>query len=350
MIESRKEDHMDICMEKDVSAGEDYWDMIKFFHRAAPEIDMDDISTELTFLGKKISAPFVISAITGGYEGAININDRISSAGEELNIPIGVGSQRPAIENKKLRDSYEVVARYDIPLVFGNIGAPQLIEQKNGKDPFDVEDCREALDMIDGDFLAVHFNFLQEVIQPEGDDRAKGLLEILARIAKEIPLIAKETGAGISYEMALEFKKTGVEAIDVGGMGGTSFSAVEYYRTKNQDQKELAGLLWDWGIPTPVSIIECRRAVDLPLISTGGIKNGLQAAKALALGADIVGIAGGVLPAANRSKDDIVSYINKVIKELKVVMFLLGCKDLNELKRSRLLLTGELRDWLDQVQ
>ncbi len=345
MIESRKQDHIDICLKENVSAGSDYWNMIKFFHRAAPEIDMEDISTEISFLGKKISAPIVISAITGGYEGATDINDRISSAGEELNIPIGVGSQRPALENKELRDSYEVVAQHDIPLVFGNIGAPQLIEQK-GKTAFTIEDCMEAMEMINGDYLAVHFNFLQEVIQPEGDDRAANLLKVLKEMAKEIPIIAKETGAGISYEMAGELKQAGVKAIDVGGMGGTSFSAVEYYRTKNSDQKELANLLWDWGIPTPISIIECRRAVDLPIISTGGIRNGLQAAKALALGADVVGIAGGVLPAANKSKEQLEIYINKVINELKVVMFLLGCKKVGELKNSRILLTGELRDWL----
>ncbi len=346
MIESRKKDHMDICLKKDVSAGKDHWKMIKFFHQAAPEIDMDDISTEIKFLGKKISAPVVISAITGGYAGATDINDRISAAGEFLDIPIGVGSQRPALENKDLRDSYEVIAQYDIPLVFGNIGAPQLIEQ-HGKTPFTIEDCRDAMNMINADLLAVHFNFLQEVIQPEGDDNAADLLKVLKDIAKKIPVIAKETGAGVSYEMAVKFKKAGVKAIDVGGMGGTSFSAVEYYRTENNYQKELADLLWDWGIPTPVSIIECRRAVDLPLISTGGIRNGLQAAKALALGADVVGIAGGVLPAANRSKEHIVSYINNVINELKVVMFLLGCKNVDELKKSRLLLTGELRDWLE---
>lgn len=346
MIENRKEDHINICLEEDVTAGYDYWDMIRFFHRAAPEIDMDEISVESEFLGKKISAPVVISAITGGYSGATDINQRIAAAGEKLKVPIGVGSQRAALEDDKHRDSYSVVTEYDVPLIFGNIGAPQLIEQ-NGKRAFKIEDCKNALDMINGDYLAVHFNYLQEVIQPEGDYRGSGLLCALEDLTKEVPIIAKETGAGVSSDMALEFKKAGVKAIDIGGMGGTSFSAVEYFRTKDENQKQLAQLLWDWGIPTPVSIIECRRSVNLPLISTGGITNGLQAAKALALGADSVGIAGAILPMAVRSHEKIVSFVDNLIHELKTVMFLLGCKNLDELKDTRMIITDELRDWLD---
>lgn len=346
MIEARKQDHMEICLNKDVVSGKDFWSMVKLFHRAAPETDMDDISTGCRLLGKDISAPIVISAITGGYSGAETINQRLAAAAEKLGVPMGVGSQRPALEDKKHRKSYEVVARYDPPLVFGNIGAPQLIPQK-GKNSMDIDKCKEALEMINGDYLAVHFNYLQEVIQPEGDDRGANIMAALGELARHIPVIAKETGAGISSEIALEFQEAGVRAIDIGGMGGTSFSAVEYHRTKVKSQKNLAELLWDWGIPTPVSIIECRRTIRLPLIATGGVRNGLHAAKALAMGAEAVGIAGGILPYVTRSEKDTVSYLENVIRELKTVMFLMGCNSIDDLRCQRVVVTGELRDWME---
>ncbi len=345
MIESRKKDHVDICLKKDVEVGVDFWSMIKFFHRAAPEVDIDDISTRCNFLDKEMSAPLVISAITGGYSGAKIINQRLAAAAEEIGIPMGVGSQRPALENTKYRKSYEIVAQYNPPLVFGNIGAPQLIRQKEAI-PIDVDQCTEALEMIDGDYLAVHFNYLQEVIQPEGDCRAADVMTTLKELSKHLPIIAKETGAGVSSEMAGEFEDAGVKAIDIGGMGGTSFSAVEYHRTESKNKKVLAKLLWDWGIPTPVSIIECRRTTRLPLISTGGIRNGLHAAKALSLGADTVGIAGSILPWVSKSEEDTISYINNIIKELRTVMFLLGCKKIEDLRKQRVVITSELRDWI----
>lgn len=347
MIESRKADHIDICLNKDVANGARHWDQIKLMHRAAPEVDMDEISMDCELLGQKINAPLVISAITGGYSGAEDINRRLAASAEDMGIPLGVGSQRPAMEDKKNRSSYEVIADYDIPLIFGNIGAPQLIPQLSGKSVIDIDMCREALKMIDGDYLAVHFNYLQEVIQPEGDVRAYGVMDALKELAKDIPLIAKETGAGVSSEMASEFEKAGIKAIDIGGMGGTSFSAVEYHRTGSLDKRELAKLLWDWGLPTPVSIIQCRRSAKLPIIATGGITNGLDAAKALSLGADVVGIAGGILPHAVKSKEDTTSYIERIVKELKTVMFLMGCKEIKDLRNARVTMIGELRDWID---
>ena len=346
MIESRKEDHIEICSKEDVEIETDYFRMIKFFHKAAPEVDLDNISIETDFLGKKIRAPIMVSAITGGYEGANEINKRLASSTEEVGIPLGVGSQRPALEDEGLRKSYETIREFSPPIVIGNIGAPQLIEQGD-KPPFGVEEARAALDMINGDHLAVHFNFLQEVIQPEGDHDAEGILEALSELTEEVSVIAKETGGGISSDMAQQLKDTGVKAIDVGGMGGTSFSAVEYFRTKKRSKKELAEELWDWGIPTPASILECRKTVDLPLIATGGIRNGVQAAKAIALGADVAGIAGGVLPYVTRSKDDTVKYLQNVIEGLKSTMFLLGCETLEDLRKRRVVITGELRDWSD---
>lgn len=343
MIESRKEDHMDICLNEDVEIEEDYWGMIKFFHKAAPEVDFDEINLGTEFLEEEIDAPIMISAITGGHGEAGEINRRLAAAAEEVQIPMSVGSQRAALDNEDLRDSYEVVKEHDPPLVFGNIGAPQLIEQEN-EPPFTIEDGRKALEMIDGDYLAVHFNYLQEAVQPEGDHRAAGLLESFSKFADSLPIIAKETGAGIAGSMAKEFIDRGAEAVDVGGMGGTSFSAVEEHRIEDRYDKMLAQDLQDWGIPTPVSILECRKQMNAPLISTGGIRSGVNAAKALALGADVAGIAGGILPAVYEGKEETVRYLKYIIKGLRSTMFLLGRENLEQLRQEKVLLTGELRD------
>lgn len=345
MIESRKEDHMDICLKEDVEVDKDYWGMLKFYHNAAPEINFQDIKTQINLLGEKIKAPIMVSAITGGYSGAEKINAILAEAAEEVGIPFGVGSQRAALEDKSLRKSYEVVKDYDPPLVFGNLGAPQLLEQ-DGNEPYGVDQALESLDMIDGDYLAVHFNYLQEVVQPEGDKNANGLLSALASVSKNVPTIAKETGGGFSAEAAEKLQKAGVKAIDVGGMGGTSFSAVEYFREDDEHKQSLAKELWDWGIPTPASTLECRRAVDIPIISTGGIRNGVEVSKALALGANVAGIAGGVLPYVQNGKEEVVNYLKHVIHGLKVSMFLQGCSKIEDLKDRKIIVTGELIDWI----
>ncbi|MFW6142306.1 MAG: type 2 isopentenyl-diphosphate Delta-isomerase [Candidatus Saliniplasma sp.] len=348
MIESRKEDHMDICLEENVELDKDYWNMLKFYHNSAPEIDFQEIDTTVEFLGTRLSAPIMVSAITGGYSGAEKINARLAGAAEELGIPFGVGSQRAALDNMSLRDSYDVIKDYDPPLVFGNLGAPQLVDQDD-KRPYGVEEALEALKMIDGDYLAVHFNYLQEVVQPEGDTNAKGLLDALTEISDKVPTIAKETGAGMSIEVAERLQDSGVKALDVGGMGGTSFSAVEYFRIEDQYKKSLAEEFWDWGIPTPVSTLECSKNVDVPIISTGGIRNGIEASKAIALGAEVAGIAGGVLPHVKEGKDQVVKYLQHVIHGLKVSMFLQGCSKIEDLKNTKMIVTGELRDWISSL-
>ncbi|MFW6197027.1 MAG: type 2 isopentenyl-diphosphate Delta-isomerase [Thermoplasmatota archaeon] len=346
MIESRKEDHIKICLNEDVEIKNNYWEDVKLFHNSAPEIDLDDIELEVDFLNKKLKAPLMIAGITGGYKGATNINKILAAAAEEVGIGIGVGSQRAVIENEDLRDTYEVIKDYDVPLVIGNIGAPQLIKQ-DGEEPLSNDQAKEALKMIDGDYLGIHFNYLQEVCQPEGDLRAKNVLDSVEKIASEVPVIAKETGGGVYSDVAVKLEKAGVKAIDVGGMGGTSFAAVEHYRANDETIKELSENLWDWGIPTPVSIIECKRSVSIPLIGTGGIRNGIEAAKALSLGADIVGIAGGILPSLMEGKKATVQYLEKFIYHMKVGLFLLGCHKPKELTKQKLVLTGELRDWVD---
>ncbi len=346
MINNRKKDHIHICSEEDVEVSKDYWDDIKLYHRAAPEVNFEDIDMGVEFLGKELSAPLMIAGITGGYEEGKEINRRLASAADRLNIGFGVGSQRAGLENEDLKETYSVVKEYEPPLVVGNVGAPQLISQ-GGEEPIGFERCKEALDMIDGDYIAVHFNYLQEIVQPEGDLRAENVLSSLRKLTKELPIIAKETGAGVSKEIAVGLEKAGVEAIDVGGMGGTSFSAVEQFRTEDRKSETLARKLREWGIPTPVSLVECREAVSLPLIGTGGIQDGIQAVKALSLGADIVGIAGGVLSAALKSQDEVIDYLQGVIEQMRSTMFLMGCERVNQIPDRRKTIIGETRDWLD---
>ncbi len=347
MIESRKADHINICMKKDVEPDKNFWSDMKFYHEAAPEIDFDEINLNVDFLGKKLNAPIVISGMTGGYKGAEELNRRLASTAEETRIGLGVGSQRAALEDERLRASYELISEYSIPLVLGNVGAPQLIRQGR-EEPFGVAEAEAALEMIQGDYLAVHFNYLQEAVQPEGDMKARGVTKALKKISSEVPTIAKETGAGISPGAAMRFRDAGVEAIDVGGMGGTSFSAVEHYRIEdeNKKMKNIAKDLRNWGIPTPASVVRCRGSVSLPLIATGGIRDGLQIAKALALGADVVGIAGGMLPRVKKSEKAAIEYIEELKKELKIVMFLLGCHELDDLLDVNRVITGELKEWI----
>jgi len=345
VIESRKEDHVKICLEKDVDSKKNYWDDIEFYHHSAPEIDFEDIDLKANFLDKSLDAPIMIAGMTGGYDKAEDFNERLAAAAEKMGLGFGVGSQRAALENDELRKSYETVSRYSPPIVLGNIGAPQLIRQKRSE-PISLAGAKDLLEMVKGDYLAVHFNYLQEAVQPEGDLKARGVIKSLKKLSSEVPTIAKETGAGVSTQTALTFQNAGVKAIDVGGKGGTSFSAVEHYRNREEKMKKVSKNLWNWGIPTPVSILECRESVSLPLIATGGIRNGIQVAKALALGSDIVGIAGGVLRAINDDERTVEEYLERVILELKTAMFLLGCENIDELLDVKKIFTKDLKDWL----
>jgi len=349
LIEERKEDHVEICLKEDVKAHYSYWDDIHFVHHALPEINFSDIDTKTNILGKELSAPIIISAITGGYDKAKDINRNLAKAASKLNIGLGVGSQRAALENNSLVGTYSVVKEYDIPLVIGNIGAPQLISQHD-TEAIDPEKIQEAFDMIDADVLAIHLNYLQEVVQPEGNVNAKGCLAEIKRLTLNYPIIAKETGSGISRKTAQALRKAGVIGIDVGGLGGTSFSAVEVYRAKNKGDKLREGIgrtFWDWGIPTPVSVVEAD--VGLEIIATGGIRNGIDVARALAMGADSAGMAGALLKAAIQSPEKVEEQIKGVIHELKVTMFLTGSRNLSELRKQEVVVTGRTRDWMEQA-
>ncbi|OGS51439.1 MAG: type 2 isopentenyl-diphosphate Delta-isomerase, partial [Euryarchaeota archaeon RBG_16_68_12] len=271
--EQRKAEHVNIILNENVSAEYNYWADVHLVHRALPEIDLDDVDVSCTLLGRKLDAPLVISSMTGGFGMGREINESLAKAAAETGVAMGVGSQRAALEKPELADTYAVVKDYDVPLRFANLGAPQLVPQE-GKRAYGLEDARRAMAMVDAHALIVHLNFLQEVVQPEGDRRGRGCLAAISRLAARLPVVAKETGAGISREVALALKRAGVRGIDVGGLGGTSFSAVEHYRAKKESaslKERLGATFWNWGIPTPASIVLAD--VGLPVIATGGVRS-----------------------------------------------------------------------------
>jgi isopentenyl-diphosphate delta-isomerase len=345
----RKKDHVEIVLNKEVKSDYNYWDDIKLVHQALPELDLEEIDLSTKLFGKKLGAPLIISAMTGGYPEAETINRNLAEAASEFQIGLGVGSQRAAIEDESLERTYSVVKEYDIPLLMANLGAPQFVKQKVGE-PYGIDEAVRAMKMIDADILAIHLNYLQEVIQPEGDTRGKGCLLAIKKIALQMPLVVKETGAGISYETAVELRKCGVKGIDVGGLGGTSFSAVEYYRAKNlndRSRERLGSAFWNWGIPTPVSLILAD--VGLPLIATGGIRNGSDIAKAVVLGASASGVAGAILKAARESPQAVKDEIRLILEELRASMFLTSSKDLEDLAKNEFVVTGRTSEWIDGI-
>lgn len=262
---------------------------------------------------------------------------------------MGVGSQRAALENKELESTYSVIKDFDIPLVIANVGAPQLISQNN-EECLDSEKIEEAFEMIDADVLAVHMNFLQEVAMPEGDVNAKGCLGALKQLARKYPILAKETGSGVSRKTAMMLRRAGVVGIDVGGCGGTSFSAVEVYRAakwENNLKERIGRTFWDWGIPTPVSVMEAN--VGLDIIATGGVRNGIDIGRALVLGASTSGMAQAVLSVGIQGADNVIELLSGIIHELKVTMFLTGSKNISQLKEKDVIITGRTREWMEQI-
>ncbi|UCE11871.1 MAG: type 2 isopentenyl-diphosphate Delta-isomerase [Candidatus Thorarchaeota archaeon] len=345
MTRRRKIEHIEICLEEDVQSRiSTMLEDIKLVHNALPEIDKDSIDLTVNFLGLRADAPIMIAAMTGGHPDTLDINKRLAEAAEELGIPIGVGSQRAAVEDESLVETFRVVRDFapSVPVI-ANVGATH------------VDAASAAIEMIDADILAIHLNPLQEAIQPEGDCDSTGVLDNIASVVEsvDIPVIVKETGAGISGDAAVRLESIGVSGVDVGGVGGTSWSAVEYFRAVREDDDTKAQLgieFWDWGIPTALSIIMVSDATNLSVIATGGIRTGLDVAKSLSLGAMAAGIALPVLrPAAQGSSLDVVLEIERMIEGLKVAMYLTGSQKVEDLAEKPLVITGELAESLKSL-
>jgi isopentenyl-diphosphate delta-isomerase len=340
----RKIEHLDICTGENVESKGNGFEDIEFVHRCMPEINKAELTTKTTFLGHTFNAPLMIASMTGGHPATAQVNANLATAAEELGLGIGVGSQRAALEDQSLEDSYRIV-REKAPhaFVYGNIGAPQLSE-------FSIEDIERAVEMIDADAMAIHLNFLQEAIQPEGDVDASGIIEKIANVASElsVPVIVKETGAGICHMDAYTLRKAGVSALDVGGKGGTSWAGVEVYRARKENDsigEHLGMKFWNWGIPTAVSLIESD--VGLPLIATGGIRDGLMIAKSLALGASMTGVALPLVAAARKGSEEVKKELELYIEELKATMFLTGSRSIEDVARVPLIISGKTKDTLE---
>ena len=337
MISDRKLEHLLICKNYDVEFKNKTtgFEDIELIHNALPEVDKNDIDLSTSVFGKKLDSPLFITAITGGHPASKEINEQLAIVAEENNIALGVGSQRAACEHPELEDTYSVV-RDNAPdcLLIGNIGAPQL------------NLANKAVEILDADILAIHLNPLQESIQPEGDLDARGYLDLISKItdAVDIPVMAKETGCGISGDTARQLADAGVSFIDIEGAGGTSWAAVETYRAEDRYYGEL---FWDWGIPTAISTAEVVNNVDIPVVSSGGIRSALEAAKAIALGADSVGMA---LPFLKKSisHEELTQFIHKFNDSLRIAMFLVGANNIEELKQSKLVVRGKTREWLNE--
>lgn len=324
------------------------FDDVHLVHQALPEIDRDEIDLSTEIFGHKMNAPLIIESMTGGTPTAAKINRTLAKVAEGLGIGMGVGSQRAAIEDKSLAYTYRVARDVapSIPL-FANIGCPQLSREDA------IERARKAVDMIDATGLFVHLNALQESVQYEGETNFSGMMDRIGEVVRTIPVpvLIKETGAGISLETAKAAEAVGISGINVSGLGGTSWAAVEYYRAKERRhsvQIELGTTFWDWGIPTVASIVEVASCTHLKVFASGGVRNGLHIAKAIALGAHYGGLALPMLKSAAYGEKAVIRRLTVVIEELRNALFLTGSRNLEELRNVPLVVTGDTYLWLTQ--
>lgn len=346
---SRKASHIQTTLHQDVQSHVPTgFDDVRLVHKALPEIDRDEIDLSTEIFGHKMSAPLIIESMTGGTPKAAKINRTLGKVAEKLGIGMGVGSQRAAIENEGLAYTYRIArdAAPSVPL-FANLGCPQLLYEDA------VEKARKAVDMINATGLFIHLNALQESVQYEGETNFSRMLDRISEIVRAIPVpvLLKETGAGISLETAKAAETVGVRGINVSGLGGTSWAAVEYYRAKERHHAIQTGLgttFWDWGTPTVASIAEVANSTHLKVFASGGVRNGLQIAKAIALGAHYGGMALPMLKSAASGETVAIQRLTIVIEELRNAMFLTGSSNLEELRNAPLVITGDTYLWLTE--
>jgi isopentenyl-diphosphate Delta-isomerase len=351
-IKRRKREGIEIPLTENVQGKKNstYLEYVKLFHNALPEIDYDEIDLSTQFLNKSFSAPLIIDSMTGGTDEAFLINKRLGQIAEKYGLGMGLGSQRAGLKSEKLIESYSI-ARNVAPNAFliANIGGAQL------SDGLSTVDVIKIIKMIDADALAIHLNPLQELIQPEGEPRFKGILQRISNLVQdiEIPIIVKEVGSGISADVALRLEKSGVRSINVAGSGGTSWAGIEKIRADQHNEyikSQLGELFWDWGIPTALSILLVSRSVKIPIIASGGLRNGLEIAKCMILGSNLCAMAFPFLKRAAQSEEELEKFTRLILSEIRSTMFLLGTKDIESLKNTRYILIDKLASVLGNYE
>lgn len=334
--QARKADHIRICLDEDVqfSTNTNGLERYRFIHCCLPELNRSEIDLKTSFLGKILGAPLLISSMTGGTEEAKTINLRLAEVAQQYKLAMGVGSQRVAVENPDVAHTFNVRSLAPDILLFANIGAVQLNYS------YGLDECQRVVDLAQADALILHLNPLQECIQPNGDTNFRGLLDKIHIVCSKlaVPVIAKEVGNGISAAMAQKLIEAGVSAIDVAGAGGTSWAKVESERAKNAHQRQLGQTFADWGLPTAECITSIRAfAPEIPLIASGGLRNGLDVAKAIALGADLSGLAFPFLQAAAQSVEAVEALVQLLLAEISTVLLCTGNASLPQLKSANAL-------------
>ena len=333
-ISTRKADHIRINLQEDVQSSlSTGLERLNFINEALPELNLGNVDTSVTIFGRRLSAPILISSMTGGTEQAGLINQRLAQAAQEKGIAFGVGSQRAALENPQLAESFDIRKFAPDALIFANLGAVQL------NYGYGIDQCIRAVDMVAADGLFLHLNALQEALQPEGDTDFSGLLHKIEKVCKRcpVPVIVKEVGWGISGQTAKRLADVGVRGVDVAGAGGTSWSQVEMHRMSDAHKARIAAAFRNWGIPTADAVRQVRAlAPGLLVIASGGIRDGVDMAKCLALGADLTGMAGPFLRAAVQSLEAVIDVIDELSQTLKISMFAAGAGDIVALKNTRL--------------
>ncbi len=340
---SRKDEHIRINLEKDVqfrglTTGLERY---RFQPTALPELNLADVSLETRFFNKSLAAPILISCMTGGTDRAGQINRTLAQAAQAARIAMGLGSMRAALARPETAPTFQVRDLAPDILLFANLGAVQL------NYGYSAEECRRVTALAGADALVLHFNALQEAVQPEGNTNFAGLLKKIERVcealaAEGIPVIAKEVGWGFSQADCRRLAEAGVSAIDVAGAGGTSWSQVEMYRAKNESDARVAAAFITWGIPTAQAIVNAyNTAPELPIIASGGLRDGLDIAKCLALGATLGGLASPFLKAADKSVDAVIETINELTHEIRIVLFATGCVDIQTFQRRPVLVSKE---------
>jgi isopentenyl-diphosphate delta-isomerase len=341
-ISQRKKDHLALCAGPNVAFREKgtLLDQVELVHCALPEMHADEVDSTTTLLGKRLAAPVIVAAMTGGTDIAAEINRDLARAADELGLGFGLGSQRAMFERPHTAWTFQVREVAPNVLLLGNLGMVQARVMSTAQ-------IQDLCGQVGADALCIHLNPAMEIVQPGGDRDFTGGLDVLARLVEElsIPVVAKETGCGLSRAMGERIAKTGVRTVDTSGAGGTSWVAVEEHRAVDPDWKAVANELWDWGIPTAASVLQLQ-GLGLDIVATGGVRTGLDAARAVALGATAAGMAAQVLKAHKAGGyEGAKQLLERVVMTIKSVMLITGCRTVEEFRRTPKLLGPDLARW-----